>query len=56
MNAYTMPSFNVTGRQLSFEVDFEIFKNRFWPKYASWTKVSALVVWTEIYSVIRGGA
>jgi len=37
-------------------VDFDIFRNRFWPKVASWTKLSPLVVWTEIYSVIKGGA
>lgn len=55
-NAYSAPTFNLTGRQLSFEVDFEIFKNRFWPKVSSWTKVSPLVVWTEIFSVIKGGA
>ena len=56
LDALTTAVSNLTGRQLSFEVDFDIFRNRFWPKVASWTKVAPLVVWTEIYSVIKGGA
>ncbi|CDW90518.1 lupus brain antigen [Stylonychia lemnae] len=51
-----MAQCNLTGRTLSFEVDFETFKNRFWPKVANWTKLTPLVVWTEIFSVIKGGA
>ena len=41
---------------MSFEVDFETFRTRFWPKVNSWTKISPLVVWTEIYSIIKGNA
>ena len=47
-------SFNLEGRQLSFEVDFETFRQRFWPKVANWSRLNPLVVWTEIYSVIKG--
>eukprot|EP00347_Sterkiella_histriomuscorum_P003774 403362997 len=49
-------NYNITGRQLSFEIDFETFKSRFWPKVAGWCKLAPLVAWTEICSVIKGGA
>ena len=55
-SSVTGAALSLEGRQLSFEVDFETFRTRFWPKVASWTRVSALVVWTEIYSVIKGSA
>ena len=37
------------------EVDFEMFENKFWGKSKGSIKLSALNVWTEIYSVIKGG-
>ena len=45
-------------QQLSYEVDFEMFESKFWPKVGnrkSMKKLSPTVVWTEIYSVIKGG-
>ena len=45
---------SLKSRNLSFEVDFEIFKTRFWPKVIMQTKLSPLVVWTEICSEIKG--
>jgi hypothetical protein len=44
----------VTNKQLSYEVDYDSFKNKFWPKVAPWATISALVVWTEIFSKIKG--
>jgi hypothetical protein len=45
---------------MSFEVDFEIFRDRFIPtleyKYRKTkNKLSDALVWTEIFSVIKGG-
>ena len=45
---------SLTGQNLSFEVDFDIFSIRFWPKVAQQTKVAPLVAWTEICSEIKG--
>ena len=45
-------------QQLSFEVDFDIFESKFWPKVGNrknMKKISPTLVWTEIYSVIKGG-
>ena len=42
------------GQNLSFEVDFDIFSIRFWPKVAQQTKIAPLVAWTEICSEIKG--
>lgn len=39
---------------MSFEVDFEVFRTRFWPKVTTKTKLTDLVVWTEICSEIKG--
>lgn len=44
--------------KLSFEVTFEIFENQFYSRFAvqrAFKKLSASSVWTEIYSVIKGG-
>jgi superfamily I DNA/RNA helicase len=37
------------------EVDFEMFEAKFWKKNKGRIKVSAMNVWTEIFSVIKGG-
>ena len=42
---------------LSFEVDYDIFESKFWPKISHrrhLKKLSPTLVWTEIYSVIKG--
>lgn len=44
----------ITSRTMTFEVDFDIFKARFFPKVVMTTKLSPLVVWTEICSEIKG--
>ena len=45
---------------LSFEVDYESFVVHFWPKvvrkYYSTKNITAHLVWTEIYSTIKGAA
>ena len=44
--------------QLSFEVTFEVFESKFYQRVATgrqYKKLSANTVWTEIYSVIKGG-
>lgn len=45
---------SVESRNLSFEVDFDIFKTRFYPKVTMTTKLNPLVIWTEICSEIKG--
>jgi hypothetical protein len=47
-------SFARTGQNLSFEVDFEVFRLKFWPKVGQQCKLQPLVVWTEIFSEIKG--
>jgi len=47
-------TFCVKKKSLSYEIEFESFKSKFWPKVAPWTKLSSLVAWTEIYSKIKG--
>lgn len=39
-----------------FEVDFKVFKDKFWPKIKMKTHFSALVIWTEITAYIKGSA
>jgi hypothetical protein len=46
--------FSIKGRNLSYEIDFEIFRTKFWPKVSYRTKLMPLVVWTEICSEIKG--
>lgn len=39
-------------------MDYDIFESKFWPKIAHrrcLKKLSPTLVWTEIYSVIKGG-
>ena len=43
-------------RNRSFEVDYQVFKEKFWPKIKTKTRLSALVVWTEITAYIKGSA
>lgn len=50
--------FLIEKQQLSFEVDYDLFESKFWPKIAHrrcLKKLSPTLVWTEIYSVIKGG-
>ena len=42
--------------QRSFEVDFKVFKDKFWPTIKTRTHLSALVIWTEITAYIKGSA
>ena len=42
--------------QRSFEVDFKVFKDKFWPTIKSKTHLSPLVIWTEITAYIKGSA
>jgi tetratricopeptide (TPR) repeat protein len=39
-----------------FEVDFKVFKEKFWPKIKARTHLSALVIWTEITAYIKGSS
>ena len=39
-------------------MDYDVFESKFWPKVSnnkSLKKLSPTLVWTEIYSVIKGG-
>ena len=45
---------SLEGQNLSFEVDFDVFSIRFWPKVKQQSKVAPLVAWTEICSEIKG--
>lgn len=48
----------IEKQQLAYEVDYDIFETKFWPKISnrrSLIKLSPTLVWTEIYSVIKGG-
>ena len=38
----------------TFEVDFKIFKERFWPTVKYKTQLSPLLIWTEITAYIKG--
>ena len=42
-------------QRFSTEVDFEMFEKQFWHKNKGNLKLSAINVWTEIISVIKGG-
>ena len=46
---------SITNQMFSKEVDFEMFKTKFWNKNKGRLTISALRAWTEIYSVIKGG-
>lgn len=45
---------------MSFEVDYDYFVIHFWPRvvknYYSSRNITAHLVWTEIYSTIKGSA
>lgn len=46
-----------TGKKKTFEVDYEYFRTNFWDLVRSafyYRKVNCHLVWTEIYSVIKG--
>jgi superfamily I DNA/RNA helicase len=45
----------ILDQTFSQEVDFEMFQQRFWGKNKGRIKISAMNVWTEIFSVIKGG-
>ena len=46
--------FSLRSQNLSFEVDYNIFETRFWPRARHMTKLNPLVIWTEICSEIKG--
>lgn len=46
--------YSLRSQNLSFEVDYNIFETRFWPRVRQKTKLSPLVIWTEICSEIKG--
>lgn len=51
-------NFLIEKQQLSFEVEYDIFESKFWPKISNrrcLKRLSPTLVWTEIYSVIKGG-
>ncbi|CDW72543.1 lupus brain antigen [Stylonychia lemnae] len=57
-NRYTEKQYLLERQQLSFEVDYDTFEQKFWPKIITrknLKKFSPTLVWTEIYSVIKGG-
>jgi ATP-dependent exoDNAse (exonuclease V) beta subunit len=45
----------IQDQMFSQEVDFEIFEKKFWGKNKGRIKLSSMNVWTEIFSVIKGG-
>ena len=45
----------IQDQTFSQEVDFEMFESKFWGKNKGRIKLSAMNVWTEIFSVIKGG-
>ena len=46
---------SIQDQRFSTEVDFEMFEKHFWNKNKGNLKLSAINVWTEIFSVIKGG-
>ena len=45
----------IEDQTFSKEVDFDMFKEKFFKKYSGSIRISAMNVWTEIISVIKGG-
>ena len=43
-------------KKRNFEVDFKVFKEKFWPKIKLRTNLSPLVIWTEINAYIKGSS
>ena len=47
-------------QQRAFEIDYEYFAMHFWPQihrmYYTYRHISAHMIWTEIYSTIKGSA
>ncbi|CAI2362242.1 unnamed protein product [Moneuplotes crassus] len=52
---YQRSIMSIRNQMYSQEVDFEMFERKFWKKNLCGIKLSALNVWTEIFSVIKGG-
>ena len=52
---YNSGKLNIIDQTFAQEVDFEMFESKFWGKNKGKLKVSAMNVWTEIFSVIKGG-
>ena len=46
--------FSLRSQNLGFEVDYNIFETRFWPRVRGMTKLTPIVIWTEITSEIKG--
>ena len=51
----TKRDFKIKDQAFAQEVDFEMFESKFWGKNKGRLSVSAMNVWTEIFSVIKGG-
>ena len=43
-------------KKRNFEVDFKVFKEKFWPRIKLRTHLSPLVIWTEINAYIKGSS
>lgn len=52
---YSIGKFKIQDQTFAQEVDFEMFESKFWGKNKGRIKLSAMNVWTEIFSVIKGG-
>ena len=52
---YNRGKLTIMDQTFAQEVDFEMFESKFWGKNKGRLKVSAMNVWTEIFSVIKGG-
>lgn len=52
MNSFYKRSY----RHLSYEVDFNIFANKFFPRIQGHSRFSPLLLWTEISAYIKGSA
>jgi len=44
------------GQMLAQEIDYEVFERRFWPRFGFNNKMSPMLVWTEIFSTIKGSS
>jgi len=54
-SGYYSGKMKIEDQTFSQEVDYEMFEAKFWGKNKGRIKVSAMNVWTEIFSVIKGG-
>jgi superfamily I DNA/RNA helicase len=52
---YYIGKMKIEDQTFAQEVDYEMFEQKFWGKNKGRIKLSAMNVWTEIFSVIKGG-